>query len=92
MKVCIDCGKSIEYLHGNRVRCEECQEERVRQRQKMRYEKCKEEGVCVYCKKRPAVPGTNQCSVCAEKRSRKRRESENTDAKLAVLRKFGYRV
>ncbi len=36
MRTCASCGKSIEHRHGNAKRCEPCQKERVRERDRKR--------------------------------------------------------
>lgn len=91
MNTCKDCGKPLD--HGNRQRCDECQEKRHAEMAKIRYERCKADGICTHCRKRPAMPGKRKCKYCAEKAlGRARQVSENDRAKIEILRKFGYEV
>lgn len=77
--ICVRCHKNA--AEPNRVMCLECADKerdnakkkrakdmiKVRSRDLDKYYKMKERGICVYCKKRQAVPGKTKCHQCLTK-------------------------
>ena len=82
--ICVRCHKNA--AEPNKVMCIECADKerdidkrkreknitQSRSRDREKYYNLKARGICVYCKKRPAIPGKTKCSKCIAKiRSRK---------------------
>lgn len=76
---CTECGKQDAYTLNGRYYCYECNEkhniynktnynaEKAKEYSKLRIIKCQNNGICTKCKKREAVSGRKQCSVCLAK-------------------------
>lgn len=71
--ICIRCG--YKEAISDMVLCSDCREKnnksrkgkisiRQRERQKEKYHSRKENGLCVYCGKKPALPGMTKCHEC----------------------------
>ena len=86
---CVECGKQDAYTLNGKYRCYECNEkhnkkskdtynsEKMKIYNKVKYTECKNNGICVICKKRKAVDGKSQCSVCLAK-SREKYHKNNS--------------
>lgn len=80
---CKNCGKQDAYTLAGRSYCYACNEhhndykrinkdkwiETEKKRSKTRYERLKQEGICVSCGKRPAKPNHIRCLRCSIKHS-----------------------
>lgn len=88
--ICVRCHKNA--AEPNKVMCLECADKErdtdkskrernlqsMRSRDREKYHKLKEQGICVYCKKRPAILGKTKCSKCFAK-IRARRDVNRSD-------------
>ena len=98
--ICVDCGK--EEAEPGKNLCWKCEEKKSQtdknRRQKHlenlrlndldRYYRLKEQGICVYCRKRPSVPGKTKCSFCLSK-IRNRRNERRTNLNRSEWVSFG---
>lgn len=84
--MCIECAdKEREYSRKKRER----NHDKIRNRDLDKYHRLKEQGICVYCKKRPAVPGKTKCAKCLAK-IKSRRESQRSG--LARCERVSYGI
>ena len=90
--ICRECGKQDAYTFGGRTYCAECAaKEAARKRAKRLaqggdYEAHKrwseqkaDEGLCIYCGKRPAGEGRRICKLCGQKQAAKKHEKAVQD-------------
>lgn len=98
--ICVRCHK--ENAEPGRVMCYECQDkeseinrrsrERNLEREKTRdldkYYRLKVEGICTYCKRRPADPGKTKCNACLAK-IRNRRNAKREDIERSERPSYG---
>lgn len=93
--LCTRCKQMDAYTMTGRAFCAECAEkerEKSRERResskrqqyqseydKGRSEKCRSEGICTRCRKRPVVPGFTKCAWCRAKIANKARKKRIDD-------------
>lgn len=65
---CKECGKLFARGTGRGRLCPACNRKYVNGILKRMYEKNKEQGICVTCRQRPALPGYIQCGLCIRKK------------------------
>lgn len=102
LQVCVSCGQQDARTIIGRTRCYECflkqkesskkyrQTEKYKTKDKERYKKDKENGMCIQCHKRKPDPGYATCSRClarkkAYRMKRKLKTFDTTDATYCGL-------
>lgn len=84
--VCVRCGKSPDSFS---VHCDKCREY-MRQKDRIRFNKSKEAGLCVHCHKSLPIKGEILCAGCKNKNTI-RAKTYRGKQKLMILQHYGDR-
>lgn len=99
--ICVRCHKNP--AEPNRVMCLECADkeretdrkkrrknsEKIRVNDISRYHRLKEQGICTYCKRKPAISGKTKCEKCLAKIRAKQNAARND---LMRSERVSYRI
>ena len=83
--MCMECAdKEVEYSRNKRLK----NLQSTRDKDLKKYYALKEQGVCVYCKKNPAIAGKTKCAKCLAK-VKNRRNSKKCDLERSERIAYG---